>query len=219
MLSPGYVSYFQIGDGENVRRVRTTKGSPAHFELSADRKTVYVSSHNFDVVCGCFKYFGPAAIDAFEITPEGLRKTGTFETLTGYRFTSHRAFSYGGKNFVATIGQPGRFFLIDGKTMKEVFHADIIPSGIDSIPPSEMNAWIRLTNDYSKFTFFRPFDISEDGTTAFIPSETGLRHLRLFETEKRFDFIGFENMPREISELLKGLKIINAHAYAVPMVP
>lgn len=56
-LLPGKISHFAISDPEDFRHAETSKGSPAHFEFSEDGERVYVSSHNFDILCDGLRYF------------------------------------------------------------------------------------------------------------------------------------------------------------------
>lgn len=56
-LLPGKISHFDVTAPERVSTAATTKGSPAHFEFSKDGGRVYVSSHNFDILCDALRYF------------------------------------------------------------------------------------------------------------------------------------------------------------------
>lgn len=55
--------------------------------------------------------------------------------------------------------------------MKEISHADLADSLLDSVPPSKMDAWVRSTHTDERYPFFRPFEISEDGELAYVPNK------------------------------------------------
>lgn len=59
------------------RTSRNFEGDPAHFEFSKDGGRVFVSSHNFDILCDAVAIFD-RLIDAFELRDGEMRKTGTF---------------------------------------------------------------------------------------------------------------------------------------------
>lgn len=141
---------------ENI--FETTFGAPAHFEIDDKSGDIFVSSHNFIIFDK--RYFGgPAAIDRFRLKNGKLQKISTFVHPAGYRFTSHRIFSYEGKTHICTFGQPNRLFVIDADTMELEFFEDI---GEDFL-----SGQVNIT-DFLNYADLEPFtiktiEVSPDG--------------------------------------------------------
>jgi hypothetical protein len=158
-FKPGQISAFDMTTN-SIIFYDTTCMAPAHFELDEDN-FVYASSHNlvdFDK-----RYFwGTAALDKFEFKDGKLEKLGTFQDISGYRFTSHRVFKCNGKKYICTFGQPNRLFFIDADTMELVYFDDIDKK--------------LLPDDTSKIFHFVNFEFNTSaGTTALeVSGEGGL---------------------------------------------
>lgn len=215
VLLPGKISHFDVGHPDEIARTPTSKGSPAHFEFSKDARRVYVSSHNFDILCDALRYFGPAAIDAFDVENGKLCKRGTFETAEGYRFTSHRVFENGGKEYVATIGQPNRFYVVDAETLEKAFHTDLADSKLGEIPEKNLDSWVRSTHSDERYPLFRPFEISENGAFAYVPNKRGITYVSTSGPTSPKRFLSFELSGMEVAGKLSKLRAINAHCYRI----
>jgi aminoglycoside phosphotransferase len=57
---------------------------------------------------------------------------GVFQHRTGFRFTSHVVFQTGNREYLCTIGQPNRLFLIDAESMELVAFKDLGPNRLSS---------------------------------------------------------------------------------------
>ena len=150
---------------QKEKTFETTFCSPAHFEIDKKTGAIFVSSHNFTVT-DKRHFFGPAAIDRFRLENGELLKISTFSHPTGYRFTSHQIFSYAGKTYICTFGQPNRLFFIDAATMELVFFDDI---EMDFISPHTDITHFLNTSELETFTM-KALAVSEDGRFIFFLS-------------------------------------------------
>ncbi len=167
-FSPLPGSIFTLNLKTNVRKdVATTFCAPAHFEIDNKTGDIYVSSHNFSNF-GKIYFFGPAAIDHFQLKNGELTKLSTFSHPDGYRFTSHKVFSWEGRTYLCTFGQPNRLFFIDTENMRVLFYEDIeedllsqqtdIANFINYTP---LEAFVIKTievSDDGQFIFFMSYD-------------------------------------------------------------
>lgn len=142
-----------------------------------------------------------------------MERTGTFETPEGYRYTSHRTFERDGKEYVATIGQPNRFYVVDGQTMDKAFHADIGENRLDEFHGKALDRWVRSTHSDPKYPFFRPFEISEDGEFAYVPNKRGVTYLSMSDPHYQKRFVSFDLCGGEMAEKFRTLNALNAHCY------
>ncbi len=159
----------------------TTYSTPAHFELHPDGKCVFVSCHNFAKLEGGRTFFGPAAIDKFEITEKGLTKKESFSDTRGYRFTSHKVFSFGGKIYICTIGKPNRLFFINAENMSLEFHHDIGKNFLDDIGAEDMADFLNYHHPGHAAEYIA-LEVSDDGKFIFI---VGHKTILIYNFEKR----------------------------------
>lgn len=165
----------------------TTAPAPAHFEIDEKTGDIFVSSHSF-INFGRVLFWGPAAIDRFHLENGELKKMATFSHSTGYRFTSHKVFTYKDKTYVCTFGQPNRLFVIDAETMDLVFYEDI---GIDFISGQEDLSYYFNSAKLDPFVI-KTIEVSEDGQFIFFLS---------------YDYIYFYSFPeRKIVQKMKYLE-------------
>ncbi|MFZ3232537.1 MAG: hypothetical protein WA194_03265 [Patescibacteria group bacterium] len=102
---PGSFRTIDTGTGVNSLH-QASAVATGHFEFDEKRKRVFVSCHNFDpnMRGGSISYFGPAVIDRFDLDEKReLSKAGSFSHPTGFRYTSHRVFEFGGKSHVCAV--------------------------------------------------------------------------------------------------------------------
>jgi len=144
---------------------KTTFCAPAHFEIDEKTGDIFISSHNFTIT-DRRHFFGPAAIDRFRLEDGGLVKIATFSHSTGYRFTSHKVFSFKGKTYICTFGQPNRLFFIDAETMKLLFFEDI---EVDLLSHQTDISHFLNTIDLESFVM-KAIEVSADGQFIFFLS-------------------------------------------------
>ncbi len=161
---PGLMTSLNLDNGEE-RTFETTKAAPAHFEIDSKTGDIFVSSHNF-LGFGRLYFYGPAAIDRFRLENGTLVKISTFSHPTGYRFTSHKVFSYDGKTYICTFGQPNRLFFINAETMELEFFEDIEVDLLSS--QSSINSFL----NYFELESFviKTIEVSADGKFIFFMS-------------------------------------------------
>lgn len=118
--------------------------------------------------------------------------------------------------FVATIGQPNRFFVVRASDMKEAFHLDLAGNRLLEYRGKALDAWVRSTHTDPNYRFFRPFEISENGATAYVPHRQGAYYVDLLNPGAPAKSWNFSATNPEIRSELERLRVVNAHAYAIP---
>ncbi|MFA5961061.1 MAG: hypothetical protein WC848_00040 [Parcubacteria group bacterium] len=143
-IGTGTIMLVRLND-KKVKYYETTYCCPAHFEVDRISGDVFVSSHNFIEFLDRVYYLGPAAIDRFSLSEDGImEKKATFTHPLIYRMTSHKVFSYDGKTYVCSFGQPNRLVFIDAQTMEMMYYQDIEEDS--SVDPAELIEIINNTN-------------------------------------------------------------------------
>lgn len=161
---PGSILLIDL-ETKNEQLAKTTFCAPAHFEIDEKTGDIFISSHNFTIT-DRRHFFGPAAIDRFRLENGGLIRIATFSHPTGYRFTSHKVFSYANKTYLCTFGQPNRLFFIDAETMELLFFEDI---DIDLLSHQTDTAYFLNTVDLEAFVM-KAVEVSADGQFIFFLS-------------------------------------------------
>lgn len=179
----GIITALNVSKKE-LRSYRTTYSTPAHFELSSDSRQVFVSCHNFAKLEGRRSFFGPAALDTFEVRNDKLIKKNTFSDPRGYRFTSHKCFSFQGKSYLCTIGKPNRLFFIDATNMSLFFYQDIGTNHLDAIAAEDMADFLNYRHPGYENEYIA-LEVSPDGKFIFIVGHTTIL-IYNFE-ERRFE--------------------------------
>jgi len=159
---PGKIFSVNI-DTSAVDFYDTTMCSPAHFELFDSRGDVYVSCHNM-AHFGAMHYLGPAVIDKFRVHEGKMIKMGSFCNPRGFRFTSHRLFTYNGRQYICTIGYPNRLFFIEADTMKLLYHYDIDKDVLSSL--TDICTFLNTYYDYANI--FYSFEVSSENGIVLI---------------------------------------------------
>lgn len=135
-----------------------SSSSPAHIEASGDY--IYVSNHNLTRIKGEVAFTDTGYIDKFLVTDKGLEHKATFQDPRGFRFTSHKILNYGGKEYIVTMGEPNRLFIIDAEDMT-LHHYDTI--GKEVIPENE-DPMTFLNANVSKLPdSIKPVEVSQNG--------------------------------------------------------
>lgn len=161
---PGSIMILDL-DTKEEKDFPTTFCAPAHFEVDKKSGEVFVSSHNFITIDRRY-YWGPAAIDRFRLEKGELNKVATFTNPSGYRFTSHKVFTWKEKTYVCTLGQPNRLFFIDAETMELEFFEDI---GEDFLSTqSDLKSFLNYA-DFEPFVI-KTIEVSADGNFIFLLS-------------------------------------------------
>jgi hypothetical protein len=156
-IAPGSIRVLSLEQGAEVAHtVRHSK--PAHFEVGAAGH-VYLSCHTFFAWKRQTYFVEPAALLKLRMTGGVPREEGVFRHPTGYRFTSHVVFQRDGREYLCTVGQPNRLFLVDAETMQLVAFKDI---GEDCLSAQEDVA-LYLTTHNLEATAMRAMAASEDG--------------------------------------------------------
>ncbi len=155
----------------------TTGGSPAHFEIDSKQNFVYTSAHNFFGVKDGVIYFEPAIIDKFEIVDDKLVHKGAFSYEKGYRYTSHKIFSVGGKTYICTFGQPNRLIFADADTMELLFYEDIGEDELSS--QDDVSLYINSSGNNTEII---AIEVSPDNKLIVFVDGT---YLYLYDFEKR----------------------------------
>ena len=154
---PGAITFLNL-ETKKEKTSETTLGAPAHFEIDKKSGDLYISSHNFLVLKKMY-FWGPAAIDRFRLIDEKFIRVASFSHPTGYRFVSHKIFSYKNKSYLCTFGQPNRLFIADAKTMQLLFYDDI---GMDFLS-SQTNISHFLNHTELETFVIKAIEVSEDG--------------------------------------------------------
>ncbi len=182
-LLPGIITIMDLKT-KKVESFNSTAPAPAHFEIDPKTGDIFTSSHSF---LGFERVYlwGPAAIDRFRLEKGKLIKLSSFSHPTGYRFTSHRIFSWKGKSYICTFGQPNRLFIIDAETMELEFFEDIETDFLSDQP--NVNSYVNYTD--LAFSTILTLEASPDGQFIFFLS---------------YDYIYFYSFPeRRIVQKLK----------------
>lgn len=145
-----------------------------------------------------------------------MEKRATFETPEGYRFTSHRFFRNENGEFVATIGQPNRFYVINAATMRKAFHVDLAENRLHDFAFMRPGDFVRSTHADERYRFFRPFEISKNGRTAYVPHRTGALHVSLVGPSAPVRLWNYSSIGGKTAEILDRLRVLNAHCYSIP---
>lgn len=87
--------------------------------------------------------------------------------------------------------------------MEEVFHTDLATKGVSDCPIGhDVPKWMRSTHTDGRYLYFRPFEVSSDGRTAFVPNRYGFRYVDLTDSKIPQKSFGFENLPLPLSSFL-----------------
>jgi hypothetical protein len=155
------------GREEAAFTVRHSK--PAHFEVGRDGD-VYLSCHTFFAYNGRSYFIEPAAILKLRVTRTGLSERGVFRHPTGYRLASHVVLESGGREYLCTVGQPNRLFLVDAESMEAVAWTDI---GTDHLSKAgDIGKHLSHTNLEAEAA--RALSASEDGKYVVLAGGTGV---------------------------------------------
>lgn len=129
-IAPGVIRVLSLAERtENAREV--CDSAPAHFEIGRTGN-VYLSCHNFCLWNRRRYFVKPAAIVKLRIADGTAEEQGVFQHPTGFRFTSHVVFQTGNREFICTMGQPNRLFLIDAESMELAAFRDLGPDRLSS---------------------------------------------------------------------------------------
>jgi hypothetical protein len=161
-ILPGEIELVDL-ESNTGRSFETSVCTPAHFEIDEKENFIYASAHNFALFDRYF-FMGPAAIDKFKLSDGALIKFGSFSHPTGYRFVSHKIFTFKEKKYICTIGQPNRLFFADAETMDLLFFDDI---GEDLLSDqSDIKSFLNNGNLESKT--IKTIEVSADGEIIFL---------------------------------------------------
>lgn len=153
-------------EAKKMAYFKTTYCCPAHFEVDDVSGDIFVSSHNFLDFLGQVYFLGPAAIDRFSLNSAGqLKKIATFTHPLIYRMTSHKIFSYEGRKYICSFGQPNRLVFVDVEKM-EMIHYQDIEEDITTDPVELLD----FINDNSKLITIKTIEVSRDGKFIFFLS-------------------------------------------------
>jgi hypothetical protein len=167
-------------DTKKIRNFSTTYCSPAHFEKDDISGDIFVSSHNFLSFDHVY-FIGPAAIDRFSLSAEGeMKKIATFTHPLIYRMTSHKVFSYAGKTYVCSFGQPSRLVFIDAEKMEMIHYEDV-----EEAAPTDSAEMLEFANDTSfelEPVALKTLEISPDGKFVFF---LGYKYIYIYNFPER----------------------------------
>lgn len=187
-ILPGEIELVDL-ESNTGRSFETSVCTPAHFEIDEKENFVYASAHNFALFDRYF-FMGPAAIDKFWLKNGDLIKIGSFSHPTGYRFVSHKVFTFNGKKYLCTIGQPNRLFFADAETMELIYFDDIGENFLTN--QSDIKHFLNSGNFESKT--IKTIEVSENGEIIFLVD---------------YEFIYFYSFPKR--------KIISKMQYLSPL--
>jgi hypothetical protein len=129
-IAPGVIRVLSLAARTEKARV-VSDSAPAHFEIGKSGH-VYLSCHNFCVWNRRRYFVKPAAIVKLRLAVGTAEEEGVFQHPTGFRFTSHVMFQAGNREYICTLGQPNRLFLIDAESMELVAFKDLGPNRLSS---------------------------------------------------------------------------------------
>jgi hypothetical protein len=156
-VAPGCIRVLPLSGGPETAHT-VSHSTPAHFEIGR-RGDIYLSCHNF-LQWDLRRYLiEPAAILRLRMNGAVPEERGVFQHPTAFRFASHIVFESAGREFLCTVGQPNRLFLVDAESMKLVAFKDI---GIDHIS-SATNLPFFLSRTNLESVAVRSLSASEDG--------------------------------------------------------
>ncbi len=116
-----------------------------------DSEVIYFSNHNFQFTHTPFfellkkgsytiKFFGPASVHKYQITPNGPKAIGVFSDPDLFRMTNFHVFQSEGRKIIAAMGAPNFIFIADPKNMKFIRKIEIknfdAPCYIGTFSPS-----------------------------------------------------------------------------------
>ena len=141
-------------------RYQTSGCVAGHIERSKDY--IYVSNHNFKRAKGGngLEFIAPAGIDKYMVQEKKLVHKGYFQDPRGFRFTSHKIFTFEREEYAVTVGQPNRLFVIDTENMS-LIHYDVI--GKDWFPENEDPRRYLNDNQFHMKDMIRPVEVSQNG--------------------------------------------------------
>ena len=163
---PGKISLVDL-EKQAIDFFETTYCTPAHFEIDERNDYIYSSSHNFLLYSGQRYFLGPAAIDKFKLENGKLTKVSTFSNPSAYRFTTHKLFSFEGKDYICSFGQPNRLYFIDAQTLKTAYYDDI---GENVLSGQEDIGNFLNYNNLEPITLVA-LEVSSDGELLFLVSQ------------------------------------------------
>ena len=190
-LAPGSIRVLSLTEGtEAAYAVRHSK--PAHFEFG-QAGHVYLSCHTFFAWNRRSYFIEPAAILKLRLTGGAVEEQGVFRHPTGFRFTSHVVFQADHREYLCTVGQPNRLFVIDGETMELVAFRDI---GTDYLS-SQTDIASYLSRSKLEGEAIRALAVSEDGKYLVLAGGDGLSVVELGS----LDIIDFLPVAASVSRL------------------
>lgn len=94
-----------------------------------DPEVIYFSNHNFQFIHTPFlelikigsyslRFFGPASVHKYRITPDGPKEIGVFSDPNLFRMTNFHIFQSEGKKILALMGAPNYIYIVDPDNMK-----------------------------------------------------------------------------------------------------
>ncbi|MBN1687905.1 MAG: hypothetical protein JW893_02270 [Candidatus Omnitrophica bacterium] len=101
-----------------------------------DQEVIYFSNHNFKFIHTPFfelikkgsytiKFFGPASVHKYRITPDGPKEIGVYSDPELFRMTNFHIFYSEGRKIIAAMGAPNFIFIIDPDHMKLIRKIEI----------------------------------------------------------------------------------------------
>lgn len=101
-----------------------------------DQELIYFSNHNFKFIHTPFfeliktgsytiKFFGPASVHKYRITPDGPKEVGIYSDPGLFRMTNFHIFYSEGRKVIAAMGAPNLIFIIDPNKMEFIRKIEI----------------------------------------------------------------------------------------------
>lgn len=136
-----------------------------------DQELIYFSNHNFKFIHTPFfelikkgsytiKFFGPASVHKYRITPDGPKEVGIYSDPGLFRMTNFHIFYSGGRKVIAAMGAPNLIFIIDPNNMGFIRKIEITNPDTDcyigtfSPSPDGKKLYIQTTRSFQVANIF-----------------------------------------------------------------